>query len=123
VILGVDASDNSYYGLVRGGYIHVLKHDGTKLAGWPQHQDQIVQSSPAVADLDGDGWLEIVVGTGTYYPNVGNYVTAFRHDGSILWRTTTGGQVVGSPAIGDVNGDGALEVVVGSEDHNIYAKV
>jgi len=120
VIIGVDAADNSYLGLQKGGYIHVLNGDGSALAGWPQHQDQIVQSSPAVGDLDGDGWLDIVVGTGTYYSGVGRYISAFRHDGRLLWRTTTGAPVIGSPAIGDVNGDGGLEVVVGCEDGNVY---
>ncbi|MHA1579095.1 MAG: hypothetical protein ACTSUQ_05665 [Candidatus Freyarchaeota archaeon] len=33
----------------------------------------------------------------------------------------TGGDVVSSPALGDVDGDGKVEVVVGSWDHYVWA--
>ncbi len=39
----------------------------------------------------------------------------------IKWTYTTGSYVFPSPAIGDINNDGQMEIVVGSNDHNIYA--
>jgi len=40
---------------------------------------------------------------------------------SVKWSYTTGGRVISSPAIGDINNDGIPEVVVGSYDNKIYA--
>ena len=43
-------------------------------------------------------------------------------DGSVLWSYTTGYLIYSSsPALGDVDGDGKLEVVIGSDDNKIYA--
>ena len=41
-------------------------------------------------------------------------------DGSLVWSYETGGPVESSPALGDVDGDGRLEVVIGSTDYNVY---
>ncbi len=52
-----------------------------------------------LADVDGDGALELVAGP-----------TAYEADGSILWNTTSVQD--GFPAVADFDGDGAPEVVV-----------
>ena len=70
----------------------------------------MVYSSPALGDLDGDGHLEVVVGSDD------GKVYAWHHDGTPVagWPQTTGDVVDSSPALGDLDGDGHLEVVVGS---------
>ena len=81
--------------------------------------DQTIYSSPAVGDIDADGELEIVVGTGVYLAGTGYYVTAWNFNSGAevtaalvqkgWW--TTGGRVFSSPALVDLNGNGGLDVV------------
>jgi LruC domain-containing protein/fimbrial isopeptide formation D2 family protein/uncharacterized repeat protein (TIGR01451 family) len=76
---------------------------------------QIINSSPTVADLDGDGELEIIVGAydGAIY--------AFHADGTLLWRYQTGDIIMSTPTVADVdpNSDG-LEIAFGSGDGFVY---
>ena len=75
-----------------------------------------VSSSPVLGDIDGDGKLEAILGSGD------SIIYALNgEDGSLLWSYKTGGWVESSPALGDIDGDGKLEVVVGSDDYKIYA--
>ncbi len=71
-------------------------------------------TSPAVADLEGDGTLEVVVGS--YDTNV----YCILGDGGFEWKYKTGGAVTSSPVTADLDGDGTLEVIVGSADGAVY---
>jgi len=87
--------------------------------GWPQALTGYVYfSSPTLADLDGDGKLEVIVGDSA------GYIYAFRYDGTLLWRynaqsaipvgTPAGAiPIESSPSVADIDGDGKPEVVVG----------
>jgi outer membrane protein assembly factor BamB len=55
----------------------------------------------------------VVVGCGN------GYVYAISHDGEMLWKFRTGGDVK-SFSIGDLDGDGRIEVVMGSSDNHLY---
>ena len=82
------------------------------LAGAP-----VDRSSPTLADLNGDGKLEIVVGgrdiTGSGSPGCGGWVYAYKSDGSLYWQTHVDAPVNSSPTVADLNKDGKLEVIVG----------
>jgi hypothetical protein len=130
VIIGVDSHNdaNGFPGpTIAGGYLHAIQHDAAELPGFPVYVDQVVASSPAVGDIDGDGKPEIVFGTGRFYCSAGNpcnppaashKLYAVRFDGSIQpgWPVSTDGQVVTSPALGDLDGDGRPDVVATDDD-------
>jgi hypothetical protein len=131
------------------GRVYVLRNDATVLEGWPQRLPPVpacpagsavasapcrgpgarVQqgalASPVLADLDGDGRLDIV------QAGLDGYLHVYRIDGSSLpgWpvrihyptadedeEQVAPGRVLSTPAVGDFDGDGALELLVGSNE-------
>jgi hypothetical protein len=123
-----------------------IHHDPDLHPGFPVALGASGESSPALADLNGDGASEIIVATAD------GTVFAFLEDGSLLpgWPVITdllpgldpdnsrnhlqapayqeGGveadvhaSIVGGVAVGDINGDGAPEVVAADLEGNVYA--
>ncbi len=90
--------------------------DGTDLAGWPTaiefDEQTAVFMSPMVADLDADGDEEVVLGT------VPGQLHIWDHTGSLTQTLDAGEPMLCVPAIGDVDGDGTLEIIAGSGDPN-----
>jgi hypothetical protein len=96
------------------GYSDEGPSAATLRQGWPVEIDNPIYSSPAYGDLDSDGCLEVVVGVpvgGTQYTS-GKYY-AWHHDGTLLagWPVATTYPVATSPAIADLDDDGAEEVI------------
>ena len=125
VVIGADGDAS--------GWLHAFNGaTGTSLGGnFPIDIDEVIWSSPSVGDVDGDGAVEIVVGTGFCFadsvcsggspdPSVGNEIHAWNADGSVQegsWPfALPNTYAFASPALVDVDGDGALEIVVNTID-------
>jgi hypothetical protein len=96
--------------------VWALNGDSSLVEGWPVITEMVVRSSPALGDIDGDGDLEVIVGTGDYYNYVnGRRVYAWHGDGTAVagWPRPTSGNMLSSPALGDIDEDGILDVVIG----------
>ena len=124
IFIGGDASPGP--GSSPGGVFRALTYNNGRLNQlWERRTNDIIASSPTIADIDGDGRLEAVVGTGNFYhASHSHNVFAFHiDDGSDTpgWPTTTVGENFGSVAVGDITGDGRPEVVIGDLDGNVYA--
>jgi len=114
-----DGSSDIVFGVQRGlDNLYIINYNPidsqvTILPGWPRTLDGGgLVSSPVLADIDQDGDLEI--SALTFAPA---HLYVFHHDGTGLYSSADGllkelyGSVIGTPAIGDLNRDGDLEII------------
>lgn len=123
IVIGADCTAGAGWPYPSGGLVFALNYAGGYLPGWPKVTPQVIWSSPALADLNGDGWLDVIVGTGIFYEGVdSNKVYAWDVNGNMLpgWPASTGDKGFSSPAVGDVNNDDRLEVVCGDISGNVF---
>ena len=106
----------------RHSVLYVWDHTGAMLwrAAWSfnavddeDHGGSRMWASPAIADLDGDGDLEIVVGSDADSSS-GLNIAVYDHLGMLLpgWPQVFGDSEVRSICTGDLDGDGQFEIAV-----------
>jgi hypothetical protein len=104
---------NLYPGCTAGGIVAYRGTDGAEVWRYPlTNPNEMLHgvfSSPALADVNGDGKLEVGVGT------LERDVLLLSHDGRKLWRFHNADTVISSPAFTDVNGDGLPDMIIGSD--------
>jgi len=118
---GNPAPCGSGIGPLRKRAIYALRCNGQLLPGFgvAGMTSGEVTTSPALADLDGDGILDVVVtdmDCSTGNPQNFN-AYAFKGTGALLWKTNPKAYFgvnlsAGQPVVGDVLGDSKLEVLV-----------
>ncbi|MBT3219833.1 MAG: hypothetical protein HN348_12150, partial [Proteobacteria bacterium] len=133
------------------GRVHAMNGAGEALDGWPvllepleeveEHKSapgfvalgsdprESVMATPAVGDLDGDGVMEVVVAGlrgGLYLFGSDGVLRAGFPVYQEVARPTSPDVVLdegffSSPALGDLDGDDDLEIVIGGMDQQVYA--
>ena len=96
------------------GKIYGFGEGGKLLPGWPVQMSSIVGSCVA-DDVDGDGLIEVCAA------DLKGTVACFSQTGQLKWETHVAGGVIETPTLGDVNGDGILDIVFGTTAGGIYA--
>ncbi len=116
IVIGGDSSSGAPVDH-RGGMVRAV--DGFGRALWEHRVDDIVRGAPSVGDIDGDGRQDIVFGGGDFYGGADSVkVWALELDGRVKagWPKTTDGVTNASPTLADLDGDGRLEVAIGTFD-------
>lgn len=137
LIIPSDISTNAAAGLPRqGGILHVTSAYGQhNISGFDEQvgsstgigfrgkfEEQSLWSSPKLVDLDRDGSLEIVQGTGDFFKDGrGEYLKVWNADGSLRFQFDTVGRTLADPVVADLNGDGRAEIVAATTSGYVYA--
>jgi len=99
--------------------INVLRYTGAAYTGWPKAVSKYYTdtASLTVADLNGDGSLDIVLG------DESRYIYAWSISGTLIpgFPVQAKDAVRSTPFLTDVDKDGGIDMIVHSWDQNIYA--
>jgi MYXO-CTERM domain-containing protein len=91
---------------------------GLPKSGYPRvMEDWQFFSTPAIADIDGDGKVNVIAGSGGYFIH-GWDVDGVEAKG---FPKFTGGWVLSTPTVGDLDGDGKLEMVANTRAGWLFA--
>ena len=101
------------YGGDNSGLLTCL--DGAGNVVWQAETAPISGAAPVLADLDGDGAVEVIQGDSSGTVSVLDALT-----GTPVWKQSITGHCA-SPAIGDLDGDGAPEVVIATGAGKVFA--
>ena len=108
-----------------GGHLRVLSAQATPASPTPTgascastQPNEAVQSSPAVGEFfGGSSEVGIAFGTGnTYHQSDTDHLIAVDSHCNLVWSVPLDGDTSSSPALADVEGNGQLQVVEGTDD-------
>ncbi len=111
--VGIVDGDGSYYGGASDSNKVFAINTGCGLA-WSDQLNGVTADSPALADVQGNGQLDVVEGT-TFGPANAPMGTIFAlngTNGAAIWTASTTGGVIGSPVTADLTGGGYQDVIV-----------
>ncbi len=127
IVSGGDSSAGVAYGqtYTDGGHIRILSSAGNAGTGNPagglicqyDTTQNIDRSSPAVGQFLSGGAVGIAIGDGSYYSGASDSdkVFALNTRCGLAWSDTLDGLTADSPALADVQGNGQLAVVEGTQ--------
>ena len=105
------------------GWLYAFSANGQSLPGWPVsiggvqdlYDSQVTNSSPSIVDINGDGQVEIVVGS------TDKLLYVFNAAGKLQWTYATDDMVFSSPFVADIDPSSAgKEIAFGSGDGYFY---
>ena len=112
-----DLDGNGAKEIVVGSYDkHLYAYHADSTLAWSFATKDAIVGTPAVADIDSTHpGLEVAIGSGD------RYLYLLDSNGALLWKRPTGWIIRSSPLIADLDSDGSPEIIIGSEDHKVWA--
>ncbi len=103
-------------GATSRGYLYAWHLNGALYQNFPVNLKMDANSSPTLADLNGDGRVEIIVGDDAGFLHV------FTLDGHELpgFPRLAGDRIESSPTVVDLDNDNTLDIIVGAADGYVY---
>ena len=108
------------------GIICAVDEDGQEI--WAYEGEGPIYAPAAIGDLDGDEKNEVIIGGYYLYGGDPNLYALNGEDGSLLWTFSTMDKGAlyekgfeTAPSLYDINDDGKMDVLIGSDNHNFYA--
>ncbi|MFA6422196.1 MAG: C1 family peptidase [Candidatus Buchananbacteria bacterium] len=108
----IDNDNNAEIIFASGGYLNALKKDGSQLSGWPVAIPEST-SMAVISDVNNDGFRDIIFAAPQFGSRMSG-IYAYSYTGNLLpgWPKNVMGSIwYESPAIGDVTGDGKLDLI------------
>lgn len=110
------------------GLLHVMNIHGSLLEGFPAQPGNSITAgiNPPVGDVDVDGDMEIFIDNNIGYGANSSRSHIFHHNGNeVSWSplTLSGYSSFLSPALGDLDNDGSVEIVYAARDYLIANQV
>jgi len=126
VLLGdLDRSSDGRLDIVAAGSdgrVFAWDRYGERLPGWPVDLGEDIAGRPSLGDLDGDGYLEIIVPVGsTLVRGVRSNGTAVENWPLAFSAGDSTRSASASPLVGDIDGNGVVDVLMGGPGGGIYA--
>lgn len=102
-----------------GGQVFVVNHDGTMRPGWPQNTGNWIFATVSIADINGSGELDVIVGDQVGSAEPANFIYAWDKDGSTITGFPAGptNAIYTQIGIADITGDGNVNLVI---DSNLF---
>ncbi len=93
--------------------LQVFSAQGDTIIPFPVNVDSRISATPVVTNTDGG--LAVIIGT------IGGELMRVNKDATIAWRDTLAGILKTPPALGDLDGDGSMDIVFVLNDSSLHA--
>ncbi len=96
-----------------GGYVYIIKNNGTILTGWPKSTGNWIYGPPSVGFIDGDNIIDIAVGDQVLSGIPSDYIYGWNKNGTVLTGFPIGplNAINGQVILGDIDNDNSTELI------------